>query len=308
MLLENKTDKRYSITIKKDNLIGRGRKECPKCQSIVGSKLFQCDCGYSFSKRRKNKNRQKGFRDIKRYLFKKIERKNYRDHRVEHHRATTDSSKIKTILTYIHEIGHEYKIDLNSVFYDMIIKSINNHMGHVTANSFRKNILVDLHKMGYISRIGKNEEELISKGRNPACSMILLDRGIRMIKTEDLLEREQIHANASIDLLERDYVNFILYLIDELKTISVKEFMYFVSGEESLKTIIKNIEKYRNLTGIERDKIDELIDSKTSKINHKAKSKNHKRDFIGLKNEVIQICGILRNIPGISFNKELLGK
>lgn len=301
---ENSAEKIYSS-------IGRGRKICPSCDKVVGAKTFKCDCSFNFSISSKHRARKKNYKYILGYVLNKIEQKNYRDHRVEHHRATADSRKVKIIVEAIYDLFYnKYPINVDTIVYGMIVDRINERIGHVTRNSFKKNILVDLDRMEYVIRIGADGRAVPKRGKKNVYSMVLTKAGMDMarVKSGNGLRREQIHSDASIRLMGKEYVNSMLALMDEVKFISVKEFMYFVSGEIDYLTISQNINKYRSLSLLEQKMVDEKIEDEISSINKKASDKTEKRDIFGWRNEVTQICEILKNIPGFNFSNNILTK
>ncbi len=291
----------------------RGEKICSQCETIIGTKASKCGiCGFSFTIRSKHKNRKKNFSSVLRYVSNRIKGNNYRDHRCEHHRATTDSRKVKLMLEILKDGTHprlKYVVP-NTVMFGMIVRAINKEMGFGTLNSFRKNILVDLDKMGYIDRLDSSGKPVLGKRGSPVRAIVLTDDGITLtnVKESNKLRREQMHSSATIKLLGKEYVNNILSILDEFEEVSIIEFMYFINGETDISKIARYIEKYRTLTDNERASIDNEVLALVDKMNTKAQGKKGKRSILGWENEVIQICENLKNIPGFNFRDELLTK
>ena len=295
---------------KKIVLQGRaGKKVCLKCKNIIGTRTHKCSCGFNFSMNSKHKKRKKNFKHILRYILKKIQKEDYRGHMAEHHRATTNSKKIKKILEAIHSYVSCDPIKLNSDLYLMLIEKISKILGCVTINSFLKNILVDMSRMGYLNRIDGDGN--ISEGGTGVyikqISLTKVGERLALLNPENILIREKIHSDASIRLLGREYVDLLLKVMEELEYLSIKEYMYFVSNVGNFEEVIDNVRKYRVLSKLEQKTIDEKITDKVRKMNKRASSKVEQRDIVAWNNEVCQICENLNNIPGFHFfDKKLI--
>jgi hypothetical protein len=290
----------------------KGVKECPKCKSNVGAKASKCKCGFSFSTRAKHKNRKLNNRAILRHVLRKIKSNDYRDHRIEHHRVTTDSKKVKMILEAIYANCQDRPLYINGILFGSLVKKINKKIGCGTVNSFRKNILINMDKMGYIARLNKHGYQVVNEdGRKNTIHQIVLTKAgldLAKVKGKNTLRREQIHSNASVELFGRDYLNALLLLIDDINFITVKEFMYFVDEGLFISKIAQNIKRYRSLTEAEQDGIDSELEAEVRKINDEAIDKTERRDIASWENEVVQICENLKNVPGFNFSNKILAK
>jgi hypothetical protein len=179
------------------------------------------------------------------------------------------------------------------------------HCGIGTQDAMRKNIFVDLHRMGLIDRY-KNDGEKLGPYQRGQVNFVSLSRsGLNFVNAKDLLEKYFIFTK-SIDALLNGAINILLDLLrDEdfnLISISIYEYLFFISAIElnndecdfslSRDNAVDLIKSYRTLTGIQRQAIIETLKVEMNPNNFSG-DKTDKRDFHNWINEAQQVFMLL---------------
>lgn len=76
--------------------------------------------------------------------------------------------------------------------YARFCENVKATVGKGTQDSIRKNIFVDLHRMGLINRYDKNQEMLLPYERKSCKFVSLSTEGVKFIREQDLLNRSFI--------------------------------------------------------------------------------------------------------------------
>lgn len=179
------------------------------------------------------------------------------------------------------------------------------HCGIGTQDAMRKNIFVDLHRMGLINRHKKDGAKLAPYERGPVNFVSLTRSGFNLANAKDLLAKYFIFTK-SIDALLNGAINILLDLLrDEdfnLISISMYEYLFFMSAVElnhdefdfslSRGDAVELIKSYRTLTGIQRKAIVETLKEEMNPSNFLG-DKTDKRDFHNWINEAQQVFMLL---------------
>jgi hypothetical protein len=173
-----------------------------------------------------------------------------------------------------------------------------------TQDAMRKNIFVDLHRMGLIERYDKNEEFTDPFSRQNVKYVSISNQGLKLINAETILDKFFIFSKG-IDGLLGGFIDIILDILRDkeydIDKISIYEYMFFVSaigiGTEynySINTdrAVELIKGYRNLTPIQRKSVIEKLKVELKPKNFSG-SKTSKRDFNNWHNKVAQLYYLL---------------
>ncbi|MGD9901787.1 MAG: restriction endonuclease subunit R [Alphaproteobacteria bacterium] len=171
-----------------------------------------------------------------------------------------------------------------------------------TQDAMRKNLFVDLHRMGLIERYNKHKEPTVPFSRQNVKYVSLSNQGLKLIKAKNILDKYFIFSKG-IDSLLGGYIDTILDILRdkeyEIDKISIYEYMFFVSAigveyEFNINTdkAVELIKEYRRLTPIQRRSVIETLkmELKPKKF-HGAKP--NKRDFHNWKNKAAQVYYLL---------------
>jgi len=171
-----------------------------------------------------------------------------------------------------------------------------------TQDAMRKNIFVDMHRMGFINRYDKDKQTINSFSRQSVKYVSLSDQGLKLIKTEDPVNRFFIFSKG-IDILIGGYIDILLEILRDkeygIDTISIFEYMFFVSAIGSgtrfninTDKAIELIKAFRNLTPIQRKSVIETLKYELNPKNFVG-TKINKRDFHNWHNKIAQIYYLL---------------
>ncbi len=171
-----------------------------------------------------------------------------------------------------------------------------------TQDAMRKNLFVDLHRMGLIERYNKYKEPTDPFSYQDVKYVSLSNQGLKLIKAKNILDKYFIFSKG-IDNLLGGYIDTILDILRdkeyEIDTISIYEYMFFVSAigvkyEFSINTdkAVKLIKEYRSLTPIQRKSVIETLKTELKPRKFRGEKPN-KRDFHNWKNKAAQVYYLL---------------
>ena len=186
--------------------------------------------------------------------------------------------------------------------YAQFCHSAKQKVGIGTQDAMRKNLFVDLHRMGLIIRYDKNKEITDPFSQQRVKFVSISNQGLKLIEAKNILDKYFIFSKG-IDILVGGYIDIILDILRdkeyEIDKISIYEYMFFVSaiGTESSFNIntdnaVKLIKEYRNLTPIQKRSVIETLKVELNPQNYTG-SKRNKRDFHNWHNKVAQIYCLL---------------
>lgn len=190
--------------------------------------------------------------------------------------------------------------------YARFCEDVNVAVGKGTQDSIRKNIFVDLHRMGLIIRYDKNRNVISPYGRISPKYVSLSPDGVKFIRERDLLNRSFIFTKA-IDILLGGYIEIALQLLKEqehhINKITKYEFMFFVSAVDSgtcfsitLEQCVDLIHKYRRLGKSLQKKVIEILSDKLKPENFDG-DKTVQKDWHNWKNKIDQVYHLFAQSP-----------
>lgn len=184
-----------------------------------------------------------------------------------------------------------------------------------TQDSLRKNIFVDLHRMGLIERYNINKIPIDINKKSGVKYVSLTELGLKFVDAENKLNRMFIFTKA-LNLLFGGLLETILEIFKnseyDIEYIDKYEFMFFITAVDtntdysiSTTRAVELIKEYRLLSSIERKSIinklkDEMVPNKY------IGNKSNKRDFANWKNKIDQLFHLFKVSPYLLVNKEKL--
>jgi hypothetical protein len=191
-------------------------------------------------------------------------------------------------------------------------------VGKGTQDSIRKNIFVDLHRMGLIERYDLSENPIPAYARISTKYVALTKEGIKFITTGNILDRAFIFSRA-LDKLLVGYLEITLNILKNddfgITNISKYEFMFFVSAINTNTTFGINFEQcigliksYRLLSRIQQCSVVETLKSKL-KPEYFPDDKPQQRDWHNWQNKIDQVYHLFNQTPYFDVtgeNKDML--
>ena len=189
--------------------------------------------------------------------------------------------------------------------YALFCQEVNKEVGKGTQDSIRKNIFVDLERMGFIRRYDKNHNIIDCYKKSSPKYVSLTDKGLNFIQSTDILNQSMIFTSA-IDKLLKGYIQITLHILENnygINDISIYEFMFFVTAVNTNTTFnidilncIKLIKSYRSLSSFQKNEVIERLTQKLQPQNFQGDKKS-KRDWYNWKNKIDQIYHLFKQIP-----------
>lgn len=171
-----------------------------------------------------------------------------------------------------------------------------------TQDAMRKNLFVDMHRMGLIERYNKNKEPTDPFSKQSVKYVLISNQGLKLIKAKNILDKYFIFSKG-IDSLLSGYIDTLLDILRDkeydIDNINIYEYMFFVSaiGTESnfninIDEAVELIKEYRNLTSIQRKSVIETLKAELNPKNFSG-SKPNKKDFHNWHNKAAQAYHLL---------------
>jgi len=200
------------------------------------------------------------------------------------------------------DISKRPENNFEEVSYAKFCNEAKQKAGIGTQDAMRKNLFVDLHRMGLIIRYDKNKNITDPFSRQQVKFVSISNQGLKLIKAKNSLDQYFIFSKG-IDSLIGGYIDIILDILRDkeygINEISIYEYMFFVSaiGTESNFNIntdkaVELIKEYRNLTPIQRKSVIETLKKELNPKNYSGTKKN-KRDFHNWYNKIAQVYYLL---------------
>jgi hypothetical protein len=209
----------------------------------------------------------------------------------------TTKNTLLTIRTT--DISKRHENTLEEIEYAQFCDKAKGITGIGTQDAMRKNLFVDLHRMGFIERYNKHKNKIKPFDRECIKYVSLSELGSRLINETNILNRYFLYSKG-LDILLGGYLSVILNLLRnsdyKLKFLDIHEVMFFISyfhkiGEQK---IVELITDYRLLTPSQRQAVIEILKDEMDRRQYKDEIKGKgKKDFANWKNEVQQIYTLL---------------
>lgn len=242
------------------------------------------------------------------FLAERIGDDNYRGIQCSQHNRY-DVDVVFTILDELHNAAGEEKMIIRTAdlkkrprnlpeeaAYAKYVSTLCNKLGRCTQDSVRKNLFVDLHRMGLLERFNSTGKMLDPYENGTKKYVRISKQGLDFIDKGHTLFERKLRYTRAIDTLTRGLADELLCIVDLGNTISETEFQFFFSfcGETmnghrySVEELLDYIKEFRSLSRYQRegaiDLVKEYCDPDTF-----AGDKTEKRDYHNWLNETQQI-------------------
>ena len=187
--------------------------------------------------------------------------------------------------------------------YAEYVANLCNKLDRCTQDSVRKNLFVDLHRMGFIYRFTKNGELVLPNERKAIKYVQLTHDGIKLIQAKSLFDRNFIYTKG-IERLTHGLESNLIGVLQQLDNILyINEFMLFGSylgcklngklyTEDDVVELVKDFRRMSKFQKIQVENEVQLY-CNPNNFNGAGKDKTDKRDFHNWKNEAEQIYMLL---------------
>ncbi|MFA7986669.1 restriction endonuclease subunit R [Helicobacter pylori] len=195
--------------------------------------------------------------------------------------------------------------------YAKVVDNINKQLERTTQDSLRKNLFVDMHRMGLIERYNKNKEPTNPYNiRSYIKYVSLTPLSIEFLNAQDLLRKNFCYTQALENLLQGFGAECREVMIElDNHYLDIEEMMFFVTflniENFTRSEIIEYVREYRSLSRIQKEKLKELA-QRYCNPNHFNGNKLEKRDYHNWKNQAQQIFSLLEQSVFFETNKERL--
>ncbi len=196
--------------------------------------------------------------------------------------------------------------------YSTLVNNICSKMNRCTQDSLRKNLFVDMHRMGLIDRYNEKCEKVAPFQRATIKYISLTTLGYQLIKSKNIFDKHMIYTNA-LERLLGGFGEIILSIIFELDAyyIEIYELLFFatfVNKEMKHKIYLKSdivafIREYRALSKIQKKQLRDIVQEYCNPKNFDG-NKTNKRDYHNWKNETQQIASLLSQTVYFEYNEK----
>lgn len=185
-------------------------------------------------------------------------------------------------------------------FCDAVYKTV----GKGSQDSIRKNIFVDMHRMGFINRYDADFGALDPYERGSVKYVGISQLGYEFVNSSDILDRAFIFTGA-INRLLNNYVDILMSILSNVEQarVSEPEFMFFVTAVDAgtefsigVNKCLELIREYRSLSTVQRKSVIETLKSALVPSRFSGDKKN-KRDWHNWKNKSDQVFYLLKQSP-----------
>lgn len=185
--------------------------------------------------------------------------------------------------------------------YAQMCDEIKKEIGIGTQDALRKNIYVDLHRMGLIERYDRDGKPIDSLSARDVVYVSSTDMGIRFVEASP--QEQHFIFSKALNNFMPGYVDILINLLSDesqlIKKITPSEFMYFVSAVNSQTTFNITVQEcydlivnFNALSIIQRKAVDDYLKDLLKPENFEGE-KPEKRDFGNWKNKADQIFKVL---------------
>lgn len=244
------------------------------------------------------------------FLEKRLKVDNYRGIQISQHNRY-NLNDIFVILEILYKYSKKEKMEIrttdiskrpynlpNEEKFAEYVNEVNLKMGRCTQDSIRKNIFVDLNRMGLINRYHK-DELVLPHIKKKITSISISDLGIELLECNNVLEKQMKYSECIDNLLKGVAVK-LMKILSELEKITLLEFTFFISFiDQKLENkiylendIIDLIKDFRTLAVAQKNFIEKKIKEYAQPKNFKGNKKN-KKDYNNWNNESQQILNLL---------------
>lgn len=255
------------------------------------------------------------------FLADRIRSDNYRGIQFSQHNRY-DMDVIFTMLDELYKIAGTEKMVIRTsdlkkrpanlpeeASYAIYVDNLSKKLGRCTQDSVRKNLFVDLHRMGLIERFKPDKTRLKPYENGIKKYVQISDLGLDFIKTEHSLFERKLRYTRAIDTLTKGLADELLTIVDLDGNITETEFQFFFSFCDkkldghiyTVTELVEFIKEFRRLSRLQQDYairiVKDYCDPKTFQGD-----KTNKRDFHNWLNETQQIFMLMSQTAYYELN------
>lgn len=260
------------------------------------------------------------------FLAKRLQSKDYRGIQISQHNRYT-KKEILVILQEIYALVGSNLMQIRTTdlskrpqnvggeeLYAQLTHNISLKLSRCTQDSLRKNIFVDMHRMGLISRFNVKKQELSSFANGTKKFISLTKLGLALLQEKNIFTQNLLFTRA-LETLLNGFGEELLNIVLELNSnyISEEEMVFFASFlnqrlENSIfsrSVIVEFIKEYRTLSKFQQKMLAEKVQAYCNPVNFSG-DKTNKRDFHNWLNETQQIITLLSQMSYFYCNNKRL--
>jgi len=262
------------------------------------------------------------------YLEFRIKHENYRGGISSEHNRYTFNQIIK-LLELLNKYSPNQKLmairtaDISKrkentpeeIIYSKFCSDVKKDTGIGTQDAMRKNLFVDLHRMGFIVRYNKNKEPTDPFKKEAIKFVSISNQGLKLLCEKSIVDKYFIFSKG-IDQLLNGQINTVLSLFKDLyefrkiKHVSCYDYMFFISAigvpyefnltkDQAINLIIE----FRALPPTIQKAVIDKLKVNLNPANYSGNKKNL-RDFHNWKNKIMQIFYLLEQTIYFDISNE----
>ncbi|MDY5557360.1 restriction endonuclease subunit R [Helicobacter sp.] len=258
------------------------------------------------------------------FLVKRVQSENYRGVQISQHNRY-EQKEILIILQEIYNLCGENYLQIRTTdlskrpqningeeIYAKLTHNIASKIGRCTQDSLRKNIFVDMHRMGLINRFNAKKKALSPFENGMKKYIALTPLAIELLSAKDIFTRNILYTRA-LESLMNGFGEEILQIALELNNpyLTIYELLFFGtfvyqtldSHIYTREEIIEFIKEFRALSKFPQKLVMEKIKAYCNPSNFSG-DKTHKRDFHNWINETQQILTLLAQMAYFEWNRK----
>lgn len=247
------------------------------------------------------------------FLVARLQSDNYRGNHISQHNRFNKNT-ILIILKEIYDIAGTNLLQIrtedlskrpNNIEgeekYAELVNNIALELNRCTQDSLRKNIFVDMHRMGLINRYNGNGVLIAAFAKSKTIKYIsIASLGLSILEEQDQHKQNMLYQQTLYSLMGDDFWSEFYSLMAEIEHISLYEYVLFGSFlNKSLNglcysrdSIVYFINEFRDMDKNSQNNIIDMCEQYCNPNNFEG-DKITKRDWHNLKNETMQIFNIL---------------
>lgn len=265
-------------------------------------------------------------KDCLNFIVERIKSDNYRGIQISQHNRYTK----KEILIILHEIYNLVGENLMQIRttdlskrpinidgeekYAELTNNISIKLSRCTQDSLRKNIFVDMHRMGLINRYNAKNKALSPSEKGIKKYISISKLGISLLKEKNIFSQNLLFTRALENLLKgfgEEILNIALELGSKMPYISKDEVLLFASflnqnlndKTYSRSLIVNFIKEYRRLSKYQKNSLIHKLQTYCNPDNFLG-NKTQKRDFHNWLNETQQIITLLSQMSYFEYDEK----
>jgi len=258
------------------------------------------------------------------FLHERILVDNYRGLQISQHNRYT-YEQVVGMLEIFYDLVNDNKMNIRTTdlskrpfntpdeyIYAEYTNKVIKKYGKGTQDSIRKNLFVDFHRMGLISRFSATDESIGPYDRRSVSKVSLTNLAIDLINKEKTETEKYLLFTRALDNLMLGLATDFFDILASIDHLTIHEYTFFVSFIRqklngkfiSLDDVIELVLDYRTLSRFQKNAVVEIVSEYCNPDNFNG-SKTDKRDYHNWVNETQQVFMILNMTAYYQLNQAL---